>query len=148
VLEWNVEESCPRLGEDVPVRAVAKVGVDVDAAAAAAAEPRDEFELAVDPHRLPIADEDPGGYRRKPVPRGEETAGLVERGGDEPAVHEPRTGLVARPEGEGRFIPLRTFALGARETDALRIVAAAPAGGVVVRRDDGYRKPPRSKCAR
>jgi hypothetical protein len=57
------------------------------------------------------------------------------RGGDEPAVDEPRPGLVLLAEREPRLVRPRALTVGAREVDSRRVVAAAPARGVVMRRD-------------
>ena len=105
-------------------------------------------ELAVDGHRPPVAHEDPCGHRREPIPRGEEAAGLVERGGDEAAVHDPGAGLVARPEGERRLVALAAF-FGRSGRPSPPGVSPHPqhagswCGGI-----GAQRSPPRSKCAR
>jgi hypothetical protein len=82
------------------------------------------------------------------VPGGEEAAGFVERGGDEPAVREPRAGLVTFVEVEARLVALGALLARERKVNPRRIVAAAPAGWVVVRRDPRQRNPPCRKCAR
>ncbi|MGH3116669.1 MAG: hypothetical protein ACRDQ2_06050 [Gaiellales bacterium] len=82
------------------------------------------------------------------MPRREQAARLVESSGDEAAVDDAGAGLVAAAEGEGRLVTVDPLLLGQRQVDALGVVAAAPAGGVVVRRDAVYLRPPRSKWAR
>jgi hypothetical protein len=143
VLERDVQEGSPRLGEELV--AVAKVAVDVDSAASAVGHPGGESELTVDERGPAVADEDPRGHRRETVPGGEEAAGLVEGRPDEPAVHDPRPGLVALAEGEGGLVALDPLPRRQRKVDAVRILLpATPARGVVVRRNL-YRRPPRSK---
>jgi len=80
------------------------------------------------------------------VPRREQAARFVERRADEPAVDEPRRGLVLLAERERRGVFAQTLLRGGRERDAGRIVATAPAVRVVVWRNF-QRIPPRSKCA-
>jgi hypothetical protein len=62
-------------------------------------------------------------------------------------VDEPRRGLMLVVEGERRVV-LPDSLLGREgEVDPRRVVAAPPAGGVVMRRDFAQRIPPRSKWA-
>jgi hypothetical protein len=82
------------------------------------------------------------------VPGGEEAARFVERSSDEAAVDDPGRGLVALAERERRLVALDPFLGRAREVDAVRVfLPAPPARRVVVRGDDLYRRPPRSKWA-
>jgi hypothetical protein len=62
-------------------------------------------------------------------------------------VHEPGRGLVARVEAERRLVALGALFGWLRKVDAARVVAAPPAGWVVVRRDPAQRRPPCWKCA-
>jgi len=72
---------------------------------------------------------------------------------DEPAVREPRSGLVALVELEPRFVLGRPFLGGPRQADPAGGVSAAPAGCVVVGRDYGIgchtfsNVPKRSSCS-
>jgi hypothetical protein len=148
VLQGNVEESASGLGEHVARLRVAELGVDVEPPASTACQPRGERELAIDRHRLAVADEDPDRHGGELVPRGEQAAGLVERGRDQTAVDDARAGLVAGAEGEARLVALDPFLGRLGQLDPFGVVAAAPAERVVMRRDPRYRRPPRSKCAR
>jgi len=140
-----VQEGPARLGEDLALEA--EIAVDVDAPPAALGHPRANLQVAVDEHGPPVADEDPRGHAREPVPRGEEPAGLVKSGADEPAVDDPRPSLMPLAEGEGRVVTLYSLNRRAGKADAVRVLLpATPARGVMVRRDL-YRRPPRSKCA-
>lgn len=143
-----MEEGASGLGEHVARLRVTELGIDVEAPPSAAGQPCAEGELAVDRHRLAVADEHAGGDRREAVPGGEETAGLVQSGRDEAAVDDARACLVPRAEGEGGLVALDPLLDRLGEADPIRIVPAAPAERVVVRRDPRYRRPPRSKCAR
>jgi hypothetical protein len=145
VLEWDVQEGAARFGEDLAL--APKLPVDVDAALAALGHPGRDVERPVDQHGTPVADEDPRGHRRKPVPCRKEAACLVERRADEPAVDDSRAGLVRFPEGKRRLVALDPLFRRPGEMDAVRVLLpATPAGGVMVRRDV-YLRPPRSKCA-
>jgi hypothetical protein len=148
VLERDMEKRTARLGEDVPDLGVAELGIHVDPAAVASRQPGGDGELAADRHGPPVAEEDPRRHRGEAVPGGEQAAGLVEGGGDEPAVDDAGARLVLRPEREGRLVPLDPLLGRAREMDAFRVLAAAPAGRVVMGRDPAQRSPPRSKWAR
>ena len=140
-----MQEGPARLGEDLALEA--EIAVDVDAPAAALGHPRGNLQVAVDEHRPAIADEDPRGHAREAVPRGEEAAGLVQSRADEPAVDDPRRGLMPLAKGEGRVVTLDSLNRWAGKADAVRVLLpATPACGVMVRRDL-YRRPPRSKCA-
>jgi len=146
VLERDVEKGAACFGQDL--RAVAKLGLHVQAPAAAVGHPRGNGELPVDESRAAVADEDTNGHRREAVPGGEEAARLVEGGAHEAPVDDPRAGLMALPEGEGRLVALYPLLGRKRKVDALRVVSAAPALRVMVGRDPPlYRRPPRSKCA-
>jgi hypothetical protein len=143
MLERHVEEGPARLREELG--AVAQLRVHVDPAPAAVGHLGGESERAVDEHGPAVADEHARRDGGKAVPRREQAARLVEGSGDETPVDDAGAGLVARSEGEGRLVPVDPLLLGERQVDALRIVAAAPAGGVVMGRDSPYRSPPRSK---
>jgi hypothetical protein len=146
VLERDVEKGAACFGQDL--RAVTKLGLHVQAPAATVGHPGGYGELPVDESRAAVADEDTNGHRREAVPGGEEAARLVQRRAHEAAVDDSRPGLVALPEGEGRLVVLDSLLGGKRKVNALRIVAAAPARSVMVRRNPVlYRRPPRSKCA-
>jgi hypothetical protein len=141
-----VEEGAACFGQEF--RAVAELGVHVQAPAAAVSHPGDDGELPVDESRAAVADEDANGHRREAVPGGEEAASLVERGANQAAVDDSRPGLVALPKGEGRLVALDSLLRRKRKMDAFRIVSAAPARSIVVGRNAAfYRRPPRSKCA-
>ena len=146
VVERDVQERTACLGEDLV--AVPQVGVDVDAPPAAVRHPGCQRELVVDEDRPPVADEDPRRHGREAVPRGEETAGLVESRGDQAAVDDPRPCLVVVAERDDRLVALDALVGRLREMEALRVVAAAPARRIVVRRNARlgfYLSPPRSK---
>jgi hypothetical protein len=145
VLERHVQEGAARLREDLALEV--EIAVDMDAPPAAFGHPRGDAEFAVDEHGLPVADEDPGGNGREAVPGGKEPARLVERGADEPAVDDPRPGLMPLAEGEGGLVALDPLIGRQRKVDSIRVVAAAPTRRVVVRRDAVQRRPPRSKWA-
>jgi len=102
VFERDVQERAARLGQDLV--ALAQVAVDVDATTARARHACGDEQLAVDVHGAPVAHEDACGHRWEAMPGRDEPARLVERGGDEPAVHEPRPTLVALVEGEPRLV--------------------------------------------
>ena len=144
MLERNVNEREPRLGEQL-VR-VPELTANVHPAALLVADPRVNTQRPVDRDRSAVAQEHPAGDRREPVPGRKEAACFVDQRRDEPTVHETGTALVALVEREGRLVPVGSLGLRLREVEADRIVAAAKAGGVVVRRDL-QRMPPRSKCA-
>ena len=146
MLERHVEEGAACFGQGL--RAIAKLGVHVQAPAAAVSYPGDKGELPVDESRAAVADEDANGHRREAVPGGEEAARLVECRAHEAAMDDSRPGLVALSEGESRLVARDSLLRRKRKVDAFRIVPAAPARGVVMRRDPRfYRNPPRSKCA-
>src|SRR5688500_6561714 len=119
----------------------------MDATAARARHLGGDDQLAVDVHRTPVAHEDARGHRREAVPGRDQPTRLVERSGDEAAVHEPGTALVALVEGKPRLVRREPLHVRWRKMDAMWVVAAAPTSGVVVRRDL-QRIPPRSWCAR
>src|SRR5437868_13349076 len=67
VLEGDVQERGPRLGEDAPV--VVELAADADAPSVRAAlEPGADAQLAVDRHRSSVADEQARRHRRKAGP--------------------------------------------------------------------------------
>jgi len=145
VLERHVQEGAASFGEDLAVQT--EVAVDVNAPSAALGHPRGNRECAVDEHGPAVADEDPASHGGEAVPRGEEAAGLIQRGADEASVDDSRRGLVALAEGERRLVAVDSLLRGEKEVDAVRVVATAPTRRVVVRRDSAQRRPPRSKCA-
>jgi hypothetical protein len=140
-----VEERGSRLGQDLV--AVVKLAVDVRAPAARIGHPTADEEVVIDVDGPSVAHEDARGHGREAVPRGEEAARLVERRGDEAAVDEPRGRLVALVEAEPSLVLGRALLTRMRQVDSGRVVAAAPAGWVVVRRDPAQRNPPCWKCA-
>lgn len=146
MLERHVEERAARLREELD--AVPQLRVDVDPAPAAVGHPGGEPERAVDEHRPAVAHEHARRHGGEAMPGREQAAGLVESSGDEAAVDDAGAGLVALSEGEGRPVAVDPLLLGKRQMDALGVVAAAPARGVVVRGNAGYLRPPRSKWAR
>jgi hypothetical protein len=133
MLERHVEEGAARLGEDGV--AVGQLRVDVEPAAPLGRELGADEELGIDRHGLPVADEHPRRDGGEAVPRDEEAARLVERRGDEAAVHEAGACLVALVELEPRLVVAEPRRRGVREADPAGRVATAPARGVVVRRD-------------
>jgi hypothetical protein len=62
-------------------------------------------------------------------------------------VHDPRPGLMALTELEGRLVAREPLGLREREMNPFGVVPAPPAGRIMVR-GYLYRSPPRSKCAR
>ena len=62
-------------------------------------------------------------------------------------MDEARRCLMLLVECEGRLVPADSLLGREWEVDPCRVVAAAPAGGVVMRRDSLQRRPPRSKWA-
>jgi hypothetical protein len=145
MLERDVKKRGSSLGEHFV--AGHEVPVDVRAAAARVRHPGLHQEVSVDRHRPPKTDKDAGGHGGEAVPGGEEPARLVQRGRDEAAVDESGAGLVALVEAEVRLVSLGLLLGREREVDPCRVVAATPAGGVVVRRDPAQRNPPCWKCA-
>jgi hypothetical protein len=139
-----MEECGSRLGQDFVV--VEKPAVDVRAPAARIGHPTADDEVAIDVNGPPVAHEYPRGHGRKAVPGGEQAARLVERGGDEAAVNEPRRRLVALVEPEPCVVLGRPLLARMRQVDS-GWIAAAPAGWVVMRRDLAQRSPPWWKCA-
>ena len=127
--------NAPRASASTSLPSV-ELRVGVQPPAALARQPRADEQLGVDRHRPPVADEDPRRHGGKAVPGREQAARLVERGRDEPAVHEAR----ARPGGARRTgtTPRTRAALpppGCGNRMPAGRVAAAPARGIVVRRD-------------
>jgi hypothetical protein len=145
VLEWHVQEGAASFGEDLAVHP--EVAVNVDAPAAALGHPRGDRKLAVDEHWPAIADEDPGGHSREAVPCSEEAACLVQSGADEAPVDDPGPGLVALAEGKRGLVAVDSLLRREGEVDAVQVLATAPTGRVVVRRNSAQRRPPRSKWA-
>jgi hypothetical protein len=145
VLERDVQEGGSRLREDLV--GMAQVAVDVYAAAVPAGDVRGELEIPVDRHGPAIAHEDAGRHGREAVPRREQTACLVERGGDQPAVRDAGPTLMTVVEAEARAIGGAALDGRGWKPDSARVRSATPARGVVVRRD-AQRRPPRSWCAR
>jgi hypothetical protein len=146
MLERDVQERCTGLGEYLII-AVDQLSVDMGPAAAGVRHPGAHDKLTVDRHRPAVADEDARGDGGEAVPGGEEPARLVERCGDETAVNQPGPCLVALVEAEARLVTLGALLGRKRKANAVRIVAAAPAGWVMVRRDPAQRSPPCWKCA-
>ena len=140
-----MQKGAARLREDLALET--KIAVDVDTPPTALRHPRGNAKVVVDEHRPPVANEDPRRDGREAVPRGEEPARFVERSADEPAVDDPRSGLMPLAEGECRLVAPDPFLRREGEVDAVRVLLpATPARGVMVRRDL-YRRPPRSKWA-
>jgi hypothetical protein len=144
-----VDERSARLREDE--RAVDDLGRDVYAAPSLVLHVGANEELGLDRDRLAELHEETGGQGREPVPGREQPAGLVEGGGDETAVDKPWPCLVLVRELEIGLVLSQAFALRLREVDSGRVVAAAPAGRVVMGRNRlraaPQRRPPRSWCA-
>src|SRR5437762_4746252 len=115
VLERDVDERPPRLSKDVV--AVDELAGDVDPAAALVLDVRADQQLGVDRDRAAKVDEEPPGDGREAEPRGEQAASLVERGGDEPAVGEPRRSLGALVELEVRLVLRQPFPLRPAQVD-------------------------------
>src|SRR5256885_10334471 len=145
VLQRHVDEGATSLREDVvPVDDLAG---DVNPTAALVLDPGLDQQFGVDRHRTAEVDEEPARHGREAVPGGQEPAGLVERGGDEPTVHKPRRGLVSLVELEIGLVLGQPFAFGLAQVDSERVVSAAPTGRIVVRRHLwlralGHRCPP------
>jgi hypothetical protein len=104
MLERDVEECGPGLGEDLG--AGAELSVDVQSAAARAGQAGRDRQRSVDRHGLAVAHEDPCGDRGKAIPGGEQPARLVERGADEASVDDPRPALVPGVERERGLVGL------------------------------------------
>ena len=134
------------LGRCEQLRGVPELSPHVEAAPAILDEFGANRQLPVDVDGALKADRELRRYRGEAVPGGEQTGGFVERSADEATVDEPRAGLVVLAEREGRAVRGRADLGRLRKVDPGWVVAAAPARGVVVRRD-AYRRPPRSKCA-
>lgn len=145
MLERDVGPGSLRRGEQLV--GVAELRADVEAPAAVLDELRTDGELAVDVDRAPEPNRKLRGHRREAEPGRKEARRLVERRPDEPAVDEPGSGLVVLREREACLVRLDADLGGVRKVDPRRVVAAAPARGVVVWRNGCYRSPPRSKCA-
>jgi len=149
VLQRDVEHRGPRLGERLV--AVGDCRTHSDPPAACLLDARSHEQLGIDRDRAAVADEDASRHRRERVPGGEEPARLVERGRDDAAVRDAGTALVALVEGEERLVLRETCFGRLRQPQTDRVVAAAPARRVVVRRDLVYgqtpsKVPKRSSC--
>jgi hypothetical protein len=140
-----MEERGSRLGQDLV--AVKKLPIYVRAPAPGVGNPAAHAEVAVDLDRPAVADEDPRGHGREAMPGGEEATSFVKRGRDEASMDEPRGRLVALVEAEAGLVPLGALRGRVRKVDPRRVIAAAPAGWVVMRRDAVQRNPPCWKCA-
>src|SRR5207253_10503377 len=112
VLERDVEEPGARLGERLV--AVEELAADADPPAAARLDARADEELRVDRHRVAVADEDPRRHGREAVPGGEQPAGLVEDGRDEPPVDDPGAALMALVAVDVRLVELLALDLRRR----------------------------------
>jgi hypothetical protein len=144
-----VQEGASRLRQDLGL--VDELCVDVYPPSSRARHPGRKRELAVDRNGLSIAYEDARRHRGEAVPRGEQAARFVERSPDQPAVDDSRPRLVDGRERNRRFVALEPLFTGQREMNAIRVVAAPPAGWIVMWRDARarvYLSPPRSKWAR
>ncbi len=133
VLERHVQERRARLGERLG--AVDEIGADADPPSARALDLGPQQELRVDRHRPAVAHEDARRHRGEAVPGREDPAGLVQRGRDDAAVHDPGPALVVLGEPDGRDVRGDALLVGKREVEAERVLAAPEAGRVVVRRD-------------
>jgi hypothetical protein len=147
VLEGDVQEG--GLGFRERRVAVEKVAADVNPPAARGLDPHPHEQLRIDGDRPAIAHEHPRRHGREAKPGREQPARLVERRGDEAAVDEPRPGLMALVEMDVGLVQLRALLLGCGQVEAERVVAAAEARRIVMRRNDRrvYLSPPRSWCA-
>ena len=133
MVERHVEEGAAGLRDDLLT--VAQVCVDVDPPAPGVRHPGGQRKLVVDEDGAAIADEDSSGHRGKPVPRREETGGLVQRPGNEASVDDPGPGLMVVVERDDGLVALDPELGRLRKMEALRVVTAAPARRVVVGRN-------------
>ena len=92
-------------------------------------------QLGVDRDRPAEVDEQSPGHAGEPVPRCEQAARLVERGRHESTVNEARPALVTVVELDVRLVFADPLGLGLAQVDAERVVAATPAGRIMMRRD-------------
>jgi hypothetical protein len=146
VLERDVQEGATRFREELVTGT--QLRVHPDAPSPALGHPGGERKLLVDEDGLPKADEDACGHGGEAVPRGEKTAGLVQRRSNEAPVDDARARLVALAEREAGLVALDSLGGRLRQVDAVRVlVAAPPARWIVMGRNPLYRSPPRSKCA-
>jgi hypothetical protein len=147
MLERNVDPGSLSRCEQLLV--VVEPGRHIETPTAVSEQAGANSKLAVDVHRPAEANDQFGRHRREPVPGREDPGRLVQRGGDEASVDEARPCLVVLGEGEAGFVLANSLFGRVRKPDPGRVVPAAPAGRVVMRRDSrlGYRSPPRSKCA-
>jgi hypothetical protein len=110
VLERDVDERALGVGEElVPVPELA---ADFEPPSTLVLELRRDGEGAIDVDGLQEPDREARRDRGEAVPRRKQAASLVERRADEPAVNEPRRGLMLLPEGERRSVRAQTFPLG------------------------------------
>src|SRR5581483_4415164 len=144
VLERHVQERRPSLGEHLV--AVPQRAVHVEPPSLAAGHLGAYEERPLDRDRPAKADEDARRHGRESVPRGEQPARLVEERRDDAAVDDAGTALVPLVEGAFGLVELDPLALGQRQPEPDRVVAAAVAGRVVLRRDTRparhYLRPP------
>jgi hypothetical protein len=144
VLERDVHERHARIRQHL--LAFPEPTADVNAPALRLLDEGPRDQLPVDRDRAAVMEEQAPGDGGEAVPRDEQAADLVEEGCDEAAVDEARPALVALVEGERRLVAVGALLVGSGKVEADRVVAAAEAGRVVVRRDL-QRRPPRSKWA-
>jgi hypothetical protein len=112
VLERHVDERALPVGEEL--LAVPELAADLEPPPALVLELGRDRESAVDVDRLEEPDREPRRYRRKAVPRREQAARLVERRADQPAVDQPRRGLMLLTEREGCVVRAQALPLGCR----------------------------------
>jgi hypothetical protein len=110
VLQRHVDERALGVGEELA--AVPQLAPDLEPSSALVPELCRDNESAVDVDGLEEPDREARGDRRKAVPRCEQSARLVERRADQPAVDEPRRGLMLLAEGEGCVVRAQTLPLG------------------------------------
>src|SRR5215210_186601 len=133
MLQRDVDKRARAFGEQL--LRVFELSGDFDPATTLALQHGGDGEGTVDVDRLEKPDREPSGDGGEAVPGREEAAGLVERGADESAVDEAGRCLVLRVECEGRGVRRRTFFARDGESDPGRIVAATPAGRIVMWRN-------------
>lgn len=112
VFERHVDEGALRVSEELV--AFSQFASDVQPTPAFALELRGDHQRAVDVHRLQEADGKARGHRWEAVPGRKQTARLVERSADEPAVDEARRGLVLLAEREACAVRAQTLPFGGR----------------------------------
>src|SRR5205085_3789749 len=131
-LERDVNERATGLRKNFV--AVDDLPGDVDPAAVLVLDSGLNEQFRVDRYWAAKVDEKPAGHCWEAVPGGEQPAGLVERRGDETAMHETRRRLVALVELEIGLVLGQPLALGEPQVDPERVVSATPAGRIMVRR--------------